>query len=132
MEFLTVFTTLCIAFSFVLINASCVSSSPDEYVHGVVDSTHTTKLLPRKLGISIKDPIVKAYVSEAFIPDINKKGTLPGRAADQTSSCRLEVDGKRGTRQKWVDAHMWQYFTMDYSRVRRRRPIHNKSIPHRP
>ncbi|PIA57635.1 hypothetical protein AQUCO_00600393v1 [Aquilegia coerulea] len=122
MEFLTVFKTLCIALSFVL-NAPCVSSF--EYVHGV-DSTHTTKL-PRKLGL-MKDSIVNTYASETFIPDINKKGTLPGRP----QATRLELDGKRGTRQKWVDAHMWQYFTMDYSHVRRRRPVHNKSRPIRP
>ncbi|KAL9423537.1 hypothetical protein AB3S75_035595 [Citrus x aurantiifolia] len=35
-----------------------------------------------------------------------------------------------GTRQEWVEGgDTSQYFTMDYSHVKRRRPIHNKSLP---
>ncbi|WOH13429.1 hypothetical protein DCAR_0832939 [Daucus carota subsp. sativus] len=35
------------------------------------------------------------------------------------------------TWREWVEegSDSSQYFTMDYSRVRRRRPIHNKSLP---
>ncbi|KAM6548296.1 hypothetical protein CsatB_019972 [Cannabis sativa] len=37
----------------------------------------------------------------------------------------------RGTWREWVEGSdtSGDYFTMDYTRVRRRRPIHNKSIP---
>lgn len=36
-----------------------------------------------------------------------------------------------GTWREWVEAggDTSQFFTMDYSHVRRRRPIHNKSLP---
>ncbi|KAF8039191.1 hypothetical protein BT93_B1674 [Corymbia citriodora subsp. variegata] len=38
--------------------------------------------------------------------------------------------GKRGTWREWAEgADSTHYFTMDYSQVRRRRPIHNKSLP---
>ncbi|XP_030514564.1 protein GOLVEN 6-like isoform X2 [Rhodamnia argentea] len=37
---------------------------------------------------------------------------------------------KRGTWREWGEGtDPTQYFTMDYSQVRRRRPIHNKSLP---
>ncbi|KAK0574218.1 hypothetical protein LWI29_019895 [Acer saccharum] len=39
-------------------------------------------------------------------------------------------NGSKGTRQEWVEGtDTSQYFTMDYSHVKRRRPIHNKSLP---
>ncbi|KAJ0038129.1 hypothetical protein Pint_23444 [Pistacia integerrima] len=41
-----------------------------------------------------------------------------------------EMHGGKGTRQEWVEGtDTSQYFTMDYSHVKRRRPIHNKSLP---
>ncbi|XP_047169561.1 uncharacterized protein LOC124838087 [Vigna umbellata] len=40
------------------------------------------------------------------------------------------VLGNKGTRQEWMEVDdPSQYFTMDYTRVRRRRPIHNKKVP---
>ncbi|XP_020214008.1 probable root meristem growth factor 8 [Cajanus cajan] len=40
------------------------------------------------------------------------------------------VHGKKGTRQEWMEVDdPSQYFTMDYTQVRRRRPIHNKKLP---
>ena len=44
----------------------------------------------------------------------------------------IHASSSRGTRQEWVegsDVNVSQFFTMDYSHVRRRRPIHNKSLP---
>lgn len=54
--------------------------------------------------------------------------------AYQKEKARVHETGTgsgRGTRQEWVDsgADISQYFTMDYSNVRRRSPIHNKSLP---
>ncbi|KAK2376091.1 hypothetical protein QL285_076922 [Trifolium repens] len=42
----------------------------------------------------------------------------------------MEV-GNKGTRQEWMEEadDPSQYFTMDYTRVKRRRPIHNKKLP---
>lgn len=41
----------------------------------------------------------------------------------------MEV-GSKGTRQEWMESDdPSQYFTMDYNRVKRRRPIHNKQLP---
>lgn len=37
------------------------------------------------------------------------------------------VVGNKGTRQEWMEEEV--AFTMDYHRVRRRRPIHNKQVP---
>ncbi|CAL5189112.1 unnamed protein product [Lathyrus oleraceus] len=35
--------------------------------------------------------------------------------------------GRKGTRQEWMESEdPSEYFTMDYNRVKRRRPIHNK------
>lgn len=37
------------------------------------------------------------------------------------------LDEEKGTRQEWMEEEV--AFTMDYHRVRRRRPIHNKQVP---
>ncbi|KAK3039784.1 hypothetical protein RJ639_027097, partial [Escallonia herrerae] len=40
------------------------------------------------------------------------------------------IHASKGTWQEWAEgADASQHFTMDYSHVRRRRPIHNKSVP---
>ncbi|CAJ1931817.1 unnamed protein product [Sphenostylis stenocarpa] len=40
------------------------------------------------------------------------------------------VLGKKGTKQEWMEVDdPSQYLTIDYTRVRRRRPIHNKNLP---
>uniref|UniRef100_M1BQK7 Uncharacterized protein n=1 Tax=Solanum tuberosum TaxID=4113 RepID=M1BQK7_SOLTU len=39
------------------------------------------------------------------------------------------IHARKGTRQEWVEGKdTSDFFTMDYHWVRRRRPIHNKSI----
>lgn len=40
------------------------------------------------------------------------------------------MHGSKGTWREWVEGtDTSQYFTMDYSHVKRRRPIHNKALP---
>ena len=53
--------------------------------------------------------------------------TCLGKPYDKEPGLRR---GRGGTMQEWMEgADMSQFFTMDYSHVRRRRPIHNKSVP---
>ncbi|XAR65318.1 hypothetical protein NMG60_11009403 [Bertholletia excelsa] len=80
--------------------------------------------LPRKLGLVEAAPPVRLHLLlhvTSYIKHHPRGGGEGGTKAP----------GRRGTRQEWVeegpDASL--FFTMDYSKVRRRRPIHNKSIP---
>lgn len=53
--------------------------------------------------------------------------TCLGKPYDKEPGLRR---GRGGTMKEWMEgADMSQFFTMDYSHVRRRRPIHNKSVP---
>lgn len=52
-------------------------------------------------------------------------GNKPQRNKDE-----VVLHGSKGTWQEWAEGtDTSNFFTMDYSKVKRRRPIHNKSIP---
>ncbi|XP_054791932.1 protein GOLVEN 6-like [Prosopis cineraria] len=63
----------------------------------------------------------------------NDKENLSGKEQEKEQKMKVVRKKKKknkGTRQEWVEGEdPSQYMTMDYSRVRRRRPIHNKNIP---
>lgn len=57
--------------------------------------------------------------------------TCPGKSS-KVDKEQVVVHGSKGsTWQEWMDegADRSEFYTMDYSQVRRRRPVHNKSMP---
>ncbi|XP_028761902.1 probable root meristem growth factor 8 [Neltuma alba] len=82
---------------------------------------------PRKL-MSTEQQVKKL---EATLDASRKddKENFPGKEEEREQKTKV-VGKKKGTREEWEEGDdPSQYFTMDYSRVRRRRPIHNKNIP---
>ncbi|QHO42360.1 uncharacterized protein LOC107489602 [Arachis duranensis] len=105
---------------------------------GGVNAAHQQKIslpktVPRKLRFT--DEKVEEYDDEVVVRDNNiasheQKGSLA--AGKQHNRNQNMVLGSKGTRQEWTEIRSddsSQYFTMDYARVRRRRPIHNKKLP---
>ncbi|XP_047965559.1 protein GOLVEN 6-like [Salvia hispanica] len=83
--------------------------------------------LPRKLKLLE----VANVESSAYNGIMLRKRLLEGSAGKKRIGKEEEVmTTKRGTWREWVESpNKSEYFTMDYSWVRRRRPIHNKQIP---
>ncbi|KAF6140044.1 hypothetical protein GIB67_001785 [Kingdonia uniflora] len=125
MEVALVITSLCVILSLLVSQCSCSSDqTPLVPSH---ELGHDAKLAqnkpPRKLR-PFEEPIVNTNKSKNLIPGANENVALQGKQYHHQSM----LDGRKGTRQNWLEKNSWQYFTMDYARVRRRRPIHNKSI----
>ncbi|XWS69586.1 hypothetical protein CRYUN_Cryun04dG0192000 [Craigia yunnanensis] len=125
MELIVFITVLC--FSFFTLQTPCTSlqiqlQSSNEQAKGVQLSPHT---LPRKLRFTE----VKGNEAQQSISNTEQKKDVSGKEAYQKEQATMH--GSRGTRQQWLEGgpDISQYFTMDYSNVRRRRPIHNKSLP---
>ncbi|CAK9177521.1 unnamed protein product [Ilex paraguariensis] len=125
MELKIVITTLCIGLSVVL--TTCDShqiqlQSSHEQAHDIQLNLHT---LPRKLKLT-----------EKVITNSGDKDLVPYNKRNQVSSVKLHLKeanmkhSRKGTWREWVErTDTSKYFTMDYSYVRRRRPIHNQSLP---
>ncbi|KDP31405.1 hypothetical protein JCGZ_11781 [Jatropha curcas] len=69
---------------------------------------------------------------QSFTSNNNQKedASFSGKAHNKEQN--LIIHGNRGTRQEWMEElgpDTSQYFTMDYSHVKRRIPIHNKGLP---
>ncbi|KAL1807074.1 hypothetical protein ACET3Z_030142 [Daucus carota] len=123
-HFIIITTIICIASSSFF--TPCDSLSAAGYDHQLTRRT----VLPRKLGLSEDHEIKKNYNGE--------HQDLARRNAEQDvfsgKAQKKEAKKKQAsieTWREWVEegSDSSQYFTMDYSRVRRRRPIHNKSLP---
>ncbi|KAF8378536.1 hypothetical protein HHK36_029879 [Tetracentron sinense] len=119
MELIVITTVLCITLSILI--APCASFHIQ--VHSSHEQVHDLQLslaeLPRKLRPTIQERIVKGYEGKDFKPDSKQKGALSGM-----------MHGRGETMQEWMERRdSWKYFTMDYTPVRRRRPIHNKAVP---
>ncbi|KAF7827934.1 uncharacterized protein G2W53_019098 [Senna tora] len=82
---------------------------------------------------------VKEHEGRDFVGQKDVKGNLSGKQ-EQNRKQKMVIGRKEITREEEirenhkiqisdVDIDPSQYFTMDYSRVRRRRPVHNKHIP---
>ncbi|XP_062153850.1 protein GOLVEN 6 [Alnus glutinosa] len=86
--------------------------------------------LPRKLKLF--ETTVKGYGSghqdfQSYNTQIYKEYVAPGESKEKE---QVVVHGSKGTWKEWVEGgDTSEYFTMDYSKVRRRRPVHNKSLP---
>ncbi|RVX06266.1 hypothetical protein CK203_027565 [Vitis vinifera] len=85
---------------------------------------HSFSKMPRKFRlIQVKRDGEKDSMSQHH----KKKADFSGKPYDKEPGLRR---GRGGTMKEWMEgADMSQFFTMDYSHVRRRRPIHNKSVP---
>ncbi|KAL4363644.1 hypothetical protein GQ457_04G010720 [Hibiscus cannabinus] len=82
-----------------------------------VEISPNPPLLPRKLRFSEEQAFKgKVAVAQHSISSTKKKEAVSGKAKQK----------EQGRRPEWGEE---DYFTMDYSHVRRRRPIHNKSLP---
>ncbi|XP_039025536.1 probable root meristem growth factor 8 [Hibiscus syriacus] len=77
----------------------------------------STVVLPRKLRFTEEFAFKgNEAVAQHSISSTKKNEDVPGKTKQK----------EHGRRQQWAEG---DYFTMDYPRVRRRRPIHNKSLP---
>ncbi|WJX63291.1 hypothetical protein P8452_48198 [Trifolium repens] len=120
MELIKIITFLSLLFS--SLQHSCSSSQIQSNPPLVVVNAHQQLSLPtmhRKLRIFTKK------VKES---DEARDSLLGGKESKKKQN--MEV-GNKGTRQEWMEEadDPSQYFTMDYTRVKRRRPIHNKKLP---
>ncbi|XP_031272760.1 probable root meristem growth factor 8 isoform X2 [Pistacia vera] len=116
-----------------IFQAPCASS-----LHIQVQSSHEKAIeiqlsdlptLPRKLRVTAEVTVKQHGGPETM--SRNNQESEPVQAGKKTyNKEKGEMHGGKGTRQEWVEGtDTSQYFTMDYSHVKRRRPIHNKSLP---
>ncbi|GMJ13423.1 root meristem growth factor 8, GOLVEN 6 [Hibiscus trionum] len=115
MELKGIFITV-LCFSFFALQTPCISlqiqSQPANEQGNTTKALCSSPLLvPRKLRFT-----QGVAVAQHSISSTEKKGDVSGTGKQK----------EQGRRQQWVEG---DYFTMDYSGVRRRRPIHNKSMP---
>ncbi|XVE74401.1 hypothetical protein DITRI_Ditri12bG0014000 [Diplodiscus trichospermus] len=130
MELVIFITMLC--FSFFSLQTPCTSLQ----IHLLQSSHEKAKavqssppMLPRKLKFTEEVAVEGNGSAQHSISKTKQKEDVSGKEAYQKEEATMH--GSRGTRQEWVEGgpDISQFFTMDYSHVRRRRPIHNKSLP---
>lgn len=107
-----------------------VSSSHDEQAAVLPSKKQVFTKLPRKLLSTDKSMNVSNNAGNKPTTDMSEatkktQGTLSGKRPRNHDI----MEGRKGTRQTWVESKAYQYFTMDYTEVRRRRPVHNKFMP---
>ncbi|XP_019257919.1 PREDICTED: uncharacterized protein LOC109236163 isoform X2 [Nicotiana attenuata] len=124
MEIIRIISTLLICFSlFMLSSFSFAAPLIDHEMKMTLSSS------PRKLKLN-EQPNVKSKGDPNHLVPFNtaKQALLPGKEHEQDQAA-IMVHARKGTRQEWVEGKdTSDFFTMDYHWVRRRRPIHNKSI----
>ncbi|KAJ8548048.1 hypothetical protein K7X08_021284 [Anisodus acutangulus] len=104
---------------------SPISSAAPLSDHEVKMTLHSS---PRKLKFN-EQTKVKSNGDEMNSVPINtaKQASLTGKVHEPEGA--KKGHSRKGTRQEWVEGKDTSgFFTMDYHWVRRRRPIHNKSI----
>ncbi|ONI31120.1 hypothetical protein PRUPE_1G293600 [Prunus persica] len=89
--------------------------------------------LPRKLRFTEKVTIAGQEGKDSAPPNKQKENVSAAGGNDIKPKFQKEkesVQRSSGTWQEWMEGEdTSEFFTMDYSKVRRRRPIHNKSRP---
>ncbi|XP_074338627.1 uncharacterized protein LOC141676810 isoform X2 [Apium graveolens] len=126
-HFIIITVIICIASSVLFTPCDSLSGT-----HAGSDNSHHLThpaVLPRKLRprkgheVSINKDYNGGHQDmakqDAFSGKEPKNGAKKRQASIETWREWMEAEGSDTS----------QYFTMDYSRVRRRRPIHNKSLP---
>ncbi|MCL7033989.1 hypothetical protein MKW94_015951 [Papaver nudicaule] len=103
-----------------------LSSSHDQQPAVLPDKKYVYTKLPRKLLSTDKTTNVSNNGG-------NKPTTEMSEDTKKVQGKRPRnhgiMEGRKGTRQTWVESKAYQYFTMDYTEVHRRRPVHNKFMP---
>ncbi|KAK9266763.1 hypothetical protein L1049_006683 [Liquidambar formosana] len=123
---LAVITTVCIGLSILL--TPCVSQQIQlqpfhEQAH---ELQHPLPTLPRKLRLAA-EVTVKGYGDKDSTSYSKPKEDFSGKPYHKAPGL---LHGRGATWREWVEGtDTSHFFTMDYSSVRRRRPIHNKSLP---
>ncbi|XP_044494715.1 protein GOLVEN 6-like isoform X1 [Mangifera indica] len=114
---------------FLLLQAPCASSLQIQvqYSHEKAIEVQLSDL-PRKLRVT-----AEVTVKQHGAPDTmssNKQQNEPVHSGKTKNKEKGVMHGSKGTWREWVEGtDTSQYFTMDYSHVKRRRPIHNKALP---
>ncbi|XP_044490204.1 protein GOLVEN 6 [Mangifera indica] len=87
--------------------------------------------LPRKLRITAEVSVTQHEGTDTRSRNKQKHEHELFQAGKKTHNKEKgEMHGSRGTWEEWVErTDTSEYFTMDYSNVKRRRPIHNKALP---
>ncbi|KAJ4710694.1 hypothetical protein OWV82_016848 [Melia azedarach] len=146
MELMIVITVLCFSLSLLQTPGTAASLQIQQEVlrsHGKVNGVDDDQLsLPRKLRFTaeVTKQVQGHGGDQNSMTDDNKvkvKEDAPAAGNMVYNKKQGEVmhgsrsNNKKGTRAEWVErgGDISQYFTMDYSHVKRRRPIHNKSLP---
>ncbi|XP_009763412.1 uncharacterized protein [Nicotiana sylvestris] len=124
MEIIRIISTLLICFSlFMLSSFSSAAPLLDHEMKMTLSSSS------RKMKLN-EQPNVKSKGDQKHLVPFNTANqvSLPGKEHEQDQAA-IMVHARKGTRQEWVEGKdTSDFFTMDYHWVRRRRPIHNKSI----
>ncbi|KAH7516141.1 hypothetical protein FEM48_Zijuj10G0103600 [Ziziphus jujuba var. spinosa] len=129
MEYLVIISLICLLLTALL--SPCASSQiqVQSFHHKQANNEFQPASIPtlsRKLRFAT---IVGKKEGSHFMS--NKKEEHISVKADHKE--HVMVHGNRGTRQEWMEGSDGTdpslFFTMDYSHVKRRSPIHNKSLP---
>ncbi|CAK9142470.1 unnamed protein product [Ilex paraguariensis] len=125
MELIKVITVVCIGLSVMLTPCASQKIQIQSY-HEQAQDLQLIHTLPRKLKLN-----------EEVITSSGNKDLVPSNKQKEVSSDKLhlteenKLHSRKGTWREWVEegTETSQFFTMDYTHVRRRRPIHNKALP---
>ncbi|XP_052187770.1 uncharacterized protein LOC127798317 [Diospyros lotus] len=111
---LVVITTLCLCLSALLPLCSSQQFEVPE-----------AQALPKRLRLTEELATAKMNGDEELMPYNHQKADLSRKHNEEESRVQARV----GTWREWSEmgAGSSEFFTMDYSHVRRRRPIHNKN-----
>ncbi|KAK7275032.1 hypothetical protein RIF29_16138 [Crotalaria pallida] len=128
MGLIIIITLLSISFSALLPPCTSLNLQLQPSLHhqgpGAINAQQKLSLpvLPRKLRFTEK---VQEYDEVRYqLASHKQKNTLPAGKQNM-------VVGSKGTKEEWSEGgdDPSKYFTMDYPKVNRRRPIHNKNLP---
>ncbi|KAM4121324.1 hypothetical protein ACJW30_03G199600 [Castanea mollissima] len=126
---LIVMTTLCFALLALLTPSASLQIQVQPSHEKANELQHCSlPALPRKLRLFDKVTVHKKITVGFFAGlDMNILAIFDL----QISFLGLSMMRNKGTWREWVErgADESEFYTMDYSSVRRRRPIHNKSMP---
>ncbi|KAI3503708.1 hypothetical protein L1887_32157 [Cichorium endivia] len=129
---LAIVTMLCVTLS-LLLTINAVSLHTHQF-----QASHQSRIangyrlhhaaLPRKLMVKKK---VESYEAKGLVTTNEQSKPSSGESHKHGEEIDVIAHAAKGTRQEWIEGSdpTHEFFTMDYSHVRRRPPIHNKSSP---
>ncbi|KAL9666961.1 hypothetical protein QQ045_001305 [Rhodiola kirilowii] len=104
------------------------SSHFDQGIGNKEAQASAEKFLPRKLRV-LTEKVREYTEKDSDSKNYNAYQKILSDKLEQKKAKPRPVEGQ--TWQQWMDdgGDSSEFFTMDYSKVRRRRPIHNKGLP---